>query len=125
MTLLGCPNVWFNSWVEISQLNFSEDFGRGTKIILYIKEDQAEYLEEKRVKEIVKKHSQFIGYPIKLQVEKERDREVSDDEDDEKMEDGEKKEDGETEPKEGEEDADKVFFKQVFSVEARKCAKLQ
>lgn len=42
--------------------------GRGTKIILYLKEDQTEYVEDKRVKEIVKKHSQFIGYPITLFV---------------------------------------------------------
>merc|ERR1711996_46570 len=58
----------------------SEPLGRGTKIVLHLKEDQADYHEEKRIKEIVKKHSQFIGYPIKMLVEKERDKEVSDDE---------------------------------------------
>merc|ERR1712242_197251 len=50
------------------------------KIILSMKEDMVEYVEEKKVKEIVKKHSQFIGYPIKLLVHKEREKEVSDDE---------------------------------------------
>merc|ERR1711953_1168017 len=53
---------------------------RGTKIVLYMKEDMVEFVEEKKVKEIVKKHSQFIGYPIKLLVQKEREKEVSDDE---------------------------------------------
>merc|ERR1712071_153820 len=54
-----------------------EPMGRGTKIVLHLKEDQMDYIEEKRIKEVVKKHSQFIGYPL---VEKERDLEVSDDE---------------------------------------------
>merc|ERR550525_886752 len=62
------------------RLDTGESLGRGTKIVLHMKEDQAEYTEEKKIKEIVKKHSQFIGYPIKLQVQKEREKEVSDDE---------------------------------------------
>jgi len=72
-----------------------EPLGRGTKIVLHMKEDQAEYIEEKKVKEIVKKHSQFIGYPIRLLVQKEREKEISDDEAEEEKKDGEeeKKED--------------------------------
>merc|ERR1712107_63089 len=73
-----------------------ESLGRGTKIVLHMKEDQTEYLEEKKIKEIVKKHSQFIGYPIKLLVQKDREKELSDDEaEDEKKEGEEEKKDDE------------------------------
>mmetsp|Transcript_29614 Transcript_29614/g.69089 ORF Transcript_29614/g.69089 Transcript_29614/m.69089 type:complete len:625 (-) Transcript_29614:108-1982(-) len=59
---------------------------RGTRIILHLKEDMSEYLEEKRVKDLVKKHSEFIGFPIKLYTEKTTEKEVTDDEDEEEEE---------------------------------------
>jgi molecular chaperone HtpG len=66
---------------------------RGTRIVLHLKEDQQEYLEEKRVKELVKKHSEFIGYDIELLVEKTTEKEVTDDEAEEKKAAEEGKED--------------------------------
>lgn len=60
-----------------------EQLGRGTKITLFLKEDQMEYLEERRLKDLVKKHSEFISYPIYLWTEKTTEKEVSDDEDEE------------------------------------------
>lgn len=57
-----------------------ESLGRGTKITCYLKEDQLEYLQESRLKELVKKHSEFINYPINLYVEKTTTKEVEDEE---------------------------------------------
>jgi molecular chaperone HtpG len=73
-----------------------KDLGRGTSITLHLKEDQQEYLEERRLKDLVKKHSEFIGFPIELWVEKTEEKEVTDDEDDD---DDEDDEDGDDKPK--------------------------
>jgi len=95
----------------------TDPIGRGTKIVLHMKEDQAEFNDEKKIKEIVKKHSQFIGYPIKLLCEKEREKEISDDEEEEEKKDEEKKEGEEEkkdeEKKEGEEDKEKPKIEEI------------
>ena len=88
------------------------DIGRGTRIELTLKEDMKEYLEERRLKDLVKKHSEFIGFPIKLYVEKTEEKEVTDDEaeeeeEEEEGEDGPKIEDV-TEEEEGKEKAKKT-----------------
>jgi len=86
---------------------------RGTKIILTLKEDQSEFLEERRLKDLVKKHSEFVGFPIELYVEKSNEKEVTDSEEDEE----EKKED-----KEGEE-GDEPKIEEVDEAEKEKKKK--
>jgi molecular chaperone HtpG len=64
----------------------SNKINRGTKIILYLKDDHLEFLEEKKLKDLIKTHSEFISFPIELFVEKSVEKEVEDDEEDEKKE---------------------------------------
>jgi molecular chaperone HtpG len=66
---------------------------RGTRIILHLKPDNLEFLDEKRVKDLIKKHSEFISFPIELFVEKTTEKEISEDEEEEKKPEEEKKED--------------------------------
>jgi molecular chaperone HtpG len=85
-----------NTWVSEAGGSFTitptadSGLGRGTRIILHLKEDMSEYLEEKRVKDLVKTHSEFIGFPIKLYTEKTTEKEVTDDDDDSDDEDDDK-----------------------------------
>merc|ERR1711920_414757 len=63
-----------------------EMLGRGTKIVLHLKDDQLEYIGERKIKDLVKKHSEFVGYPIELLVEKKKDKEPNNNNDETKTE---------------------------------------
>merc|ERR1712166_1328759 len=58
-------------------------------MVLHIKDDQREFLDESRLKNIIKVHSQYISYPISLLCEKEREVEVKDTEEKEDTVEGE------------------------------------
>jgi molecular chaperone HtpG len=93
----------------VTRLENQSGASRGTAVILHLKEDQLEYLEERRIKDLIKKHSEFIGYDIALQVEKTSEKDVTDDEAEE-----EKKADDE--PKVEEDDGKKKKTKKVKEV---------
>ncbi|KAF9885610.1 heat shock protein 90 [Aspergillus nanangensis] len=87
----------------LTQDTEGEQLGRGTKIVLHLKDEQTDYLNESRIKEVVRKHSEFISYPIYLHVLKETEKEVPDEEAEETK---EEEEDEEKKPKVEEVDED-------------------
>merc|ERR1712062_350755 len=82
------------------KLDDGAPLGRGTEITLFLKEDCKKYAEEKNLKELIKKHSQFIGFPMYLQVTKEEEVDAEEDEEEEEGADKPENEDeDEDEPK--------------------------
>ena len=94
----------------LTQDEEGEQLGRGTKIVLYLKDEQTDYLNESKIKEVVKKHSEFISYPIYLHVLKEIEKDVPD-------------EDAEEETKEEEDEEKKAKIEEVDDDEEEKKEK--
>ena len=87
---------------------------RGTRIILHLKPDNLDFLDEKKIKDLIKKHSEFISFPIELFVEKTTEKEISEDEEEKKPEEEKKDEDLEIkEEKEEPKDKKKKKVKEV------------
>jgi len=71
----------------ISEDTWNEPLGRGTEIKLHLRDEATEYLDEFKLKDLVKKYSEFINFPIYLWASKEIDVEVPNDEDESSNED--------------------------------------
>lgn len=101
--------VWESSaggTFNLTQDTEGEQLGRGTKMVLHLKDEQTDYLNESKIKEVVKKHSEFISYPIYLHVLKETEKEVPD-EDAEEVKDDDDKKDAKVEEIDDDEDEEK------------------
>ena len=88
------------------------DMGYGTQIVLHMKDDCTRYLEEDTIKDVVKKHSEYITYPIKLLTTRQEEDESEEENDDKDMENKEENKeqeenDDKEENKEQEENDDK------------------
>ncbi|KAK1261629.1 hypothetical protein QJS04_geneDACA001173 [Acorus gramineus] len=64
----------------VSEDVWNEPLGRGTEIRLHLRDEAQEYLDEFKLKELVRKYSEFINFPIRLWASKELDVEVPADE---------------------------------------------
>jgi len=102
------------------KIDEGEALGRGTEITLFLKEDCKKYAEEKTLKELIKKHSQFIGFPMYLQVTKEEEVDAEDDEEAEEGEDKEVAEENEDEDEPKIEDAEEEESKEKKKVKIQK-----
>lgn len=85
----GSDETWVwesNAGGSFTVVPASQDAGLtiGTRIVLHVKEDLKDYLEEDRLREIVNKHSQFVGFPVYLFTQKEVERVVEKNADEEK-----------------------------------------
>nr|AMM72795.1 HSP90 [Populus alba x Populus glandulosa] len=102
----------------ISEDTWNEPLGRGTEIRLHLREEAGEYLEESKLKDLVKKYSEFINFPIYLWASKEVDVDVPADEDesgdeDETTAESSSSDDGDSEKSEDEDAEDKPKTKKI------------
>ena len=63
--------AWTSDGVEGYELEEASRAEAGTTIVLHLKEDQKEYLDEYRLRSLVGRYSDFVSYPIELGVTKE------------------------------------------------------
>jgi molecular chaperone HtpG len=64
--------AWFSDGSDQYDVEKTDKEARGTEVIIKLKDDAQEYLEETRLREIIKRHSDFVAYPIFINDESEQ-----------------------------------------------------
>jgi len=79
---------WSSDAIEKYSIEETEtSFPFGTRIVLHLKEEDVGFLENARLKEIIKQHSNFVTYPIKLYEQVNEKQELEEDSDNDNIED--------------------------------------
>jgi len=64
--------AWHSTGADTFTIEAAEKSGRGAEVILKLKDDAQEFAQESRLREIIRKHSDFIPFPIYLGDQKEQ-----------------------------------------------------
>ena len=62
---------WESDGKEKFSIDDADKTDRGTEIVMYLNEDDKEFASEWKIKEIVKKYSDYIAYPIAMDIKRE------------------------------------------------------
>ena len=77
-------NVWTSDGIQGYTIDSATRNNRGTDVILYLKDDTkenkySEFLSEYKLQELIKKYSNYVRYPIKMEVTKSREKDKPED----------------------------------------------
>jgi len=126
----GTQNIWKSTAdgsFTIVQDPRGVTLGRGTSVVLTLKEDSSEFLDNSELERVVQRYSQFLQYPIKIwssrtetvelppepKEEEPEEDEAEEDEDDDLMAEDEEDEDEDDEPEVRTEERTVWFWKQL------------
>jgi HSP90 family molecular chaperone len=65
------PAAWESAGEDSYTLSLGDRQARGTEVHIQVKEDAHEFLDESRLRQVIKRHSDFIQYPIYINDESE------------------------------------------------------
>jgi molecular chaperone HtpG len=66
---------WSSTGHDTFSIKQEDNIPEGTSIILHLKEDMSEYLDGYRLRELVRKYSDFISYPVYIETGEEEEKE--------------------------------------------------